>query len=139
MANGLYSYPIELLDEVFGWAAEIGPSVARIMEMMLIVHRDEAGEQELIVTGPVLAADRERGAEALAILETCPVIDRAKVAAPNVPATIDDLYAAVHMSYPDEHRYAVDNMWTHAPVEELLPGLRRIAATVPAAPRTCSG
>ena len=51
---------------------------------------------------------------------------------PYVPATLEDLYAGVHAAYPDEHRYAVDNMWTHAPVEELLPGLRRIAETLPA-------
>jgi len=53
---------------------------------------------------------------------------------PNVEVGISDLYAAVHQSYPDDHRYAVDNMWTHAPVEALLPGLRRIAETLPAAP-----
>ena len=41
--------------------------------------------------------------------------------------------------YPDEHRYAVDNMWTSAPIEELLPGLERIAETLPRRPRTCSG
>jgi hypothetical protein len=45
-----------------------------------------------------------------------------------------DLYAGVHAAYPDEHRYAADNLWTHAPVEELLPGLRRIADTMPPAP-----
>jgi FAD/FMN-containing dehydrogenase len=45
-----------------------------------------------------------------------------------------DLYAAAHASYPDDHRYAVDNMWTRAPVADLLPGLRRIGEAVPAAP-----
>ena len=36
--------------------------------------------------------------------------------------------------YPDGHRWVADNMWTHAPIEELLPGLRRIADTLPTAP-----
>jgi hypothetical protein len=40
----------------------------------------------------------------------------------------------VHASYPDEHRYAVDNMWTSASAAELGPGLERIAATLPPAP-----
>jgi FAD/FMN-containing dehydrogenase len=134
IANAVYTYPLELIDEVFTWAAEIGPRVARITELMLILHRDLEGEVEIAVTGPTLAAGEDEAAEALALLGTCPVADRAKLAVPNAPARIDELYAAVHASYPDEHRYAVDNMWTHAPATELLPGLRRIAETMPPAP-----
>ncbi len=62
------------------------------------------------------------------------MLDRAKLAVPYVPGELEDLYAGAHAAYPDGHRYSADNMWTHAPVEELLPGLRRIAETMPAAP-----
>ncbi len=134
VANGVFLYPIDVLEEVFRWAQEIGPRVPRTMELMVIVHRDFEGELEIAVTAPVLAESHEEAAEALALLETCPVRERAKGAAPNVGVRLADLYAAVHESYPDAHRYAVDNMWTHAPVEELLPGLRRIAETMPEAP-----
>lgn len=134
IANGVYLYPAEALEEVFSWAQEIGPRLAREMEMMVFIHRDAAGEPEIAVTGPVLAPSAERAAEALALLETCPARSRAKAAAPNVPVGMADLYAAAHASYPDGSRYAVDNMWTHAPVEELLPGLRRIVETIPEAP-----
>jgi FAD/FMN-containing dehydrogenase len=123
-----------VLDDVFRWAHEIGPRVPRTMELMIVIHRDMAGELEIAVTGPVLVDSEEEAAEALALLETCPVLDRAKIAAPNVPARLSDLYAGVHAAYPDEHRYATDNMWTHAPVEDLLPGLNEIAATLPEAP-----
>ncbi len=51
-------------------------------------------------------------------------LDRAKLAVPYVPGTLADLYAGAHAAYPDDHRYSADNMWTHAPVEDLLPGLR---------------
>jgi FAD/FMN-containing dehydrogenase len=134
IANGVHLYPIELLDEVFAWAHEVGPSVAREVELMLVVHRDLAGEPEVAVTAPALVDSAEQAAAALAFLEGCPVRERAKLVVPNVEVTLPDLYSAVHQSYPDEHRYAVDNMWTHAPVEELAPGLRRIAATLPGAP-----
>lgn len=134
VANGVYLYPIDTLEEVFAWAREIGPRVAREMELMVFLHRDAEGEPEVAVTGPVLAQSAEQAAEALALLETCPVRERAKAAAPNVEVRLADLYAAAHESYPDGHRYAVDNMWTHAPVGELLPGLRRIAGTLPEAP-----
>ena len=134
IANGVYLYPIECLEEVFTWLGEIGPRVARTMELMAVVHHDLEGELEIAVTGPVLAGDAEEAAEALALLEACPARERAKLAVPNAPVELADLYAAVHGSYPDGHRYAVDNMWTHAPAEELLPGLRRIAETMPGAP-----
>lgn len=134
IANGAYLYPLDALEEVFSWAGEIGPRVAREMEMMVFIHRDAAGEPEVAVTGPVLAQGPEQAAEVLALLETCPVRERAKLAVPDVPVGMADLYAAAHASYPDGARYAVDNMWTHAPASELLPGLRRIAETIPEAP-----
>jgi FAD/FMN-containing dehydrogenase len=134
VANGVFLYPIECLEEVFRWVHEIGPRVAREMELMVIVHRDAEGELEIAVTGPVLADSAEQAAEALTLLETCPVREKAKLAFPNAPVQMADLYAAVHESYPDGHRYAVDNLWTHAPIDDLLPGLRRIAETMPAAP-----
>lgn len=134
VANGVFLYPIDVLDEVFGWLTEIGPRIPREMELMAVVHHDLEGELEIAVTGPVLAESATAAGEALALLETCPVRERAKAAAPNVEVAMDDLYAAVHGSYPDDHRYAVDNIWTHAPVEDLLPGLRRIAETMPAPP-----
>jgi FAD/FMN-containing dehydrogenase len=134
VANGVFLYPLDALEEVFRWAHEIGPRVPRTVELMVIVHRDLEGELEIAVTAPALVDSAEEAAEALALLETCPARERAKLAVPNVEVGIPDLYAAVHESYPDEHRYSADNMWTHAPVEELLPGLRRIAETLPQAP-----
>jgi FAD/FMN-containing dehydrogenase len=134
VANGIVLYPIDALEQVFRWAQEIAPRVPRNMELMLIVHRTEDGELEIAVTGPVLGDDERQAREALALLQTCPAIDRAKVAEHYIPVTLDDLYAGVRAAYPDGHRYAVDNMWTHAPVDKLLPGLRRIAETMPLAP-----
>ena len=133
-ANSVYLYPLDVLEEVFTWAHEIGPRVSPNMELMVVIHRDEQGEPEIAVTGPVLVDSDEEADAALAILETCPVLDRAKAAMPGLRVTLADLYAGVHAAYPDEHRYAVDNMWTHAPVADLLPGIRRIAETMPPAP-----
>ena len=79
----------------------------------------------------MLADSEEEAREILALLGTCPVVDRAKAALPYARGTMDDLYAGVHAQYPDDHRYAVDNMWTHAPADDLLPGIRRIAETLP--------
>ncbi len=132
VANGVLLYPLEALEEVFRWAHEVGLRVPREVELMVVVHRDFEGEPEVAVTAPALVDSAEEAAAALAFLGSAPA--GAKLAVPNVEVALPDLYAAVHQSYPDEHRYAVDNMWTHASVEELLPGLRRVAETLPGAP-----
>jgi FAD/FMN-containing dehydrogenase len=133
-ANGIHLYPVELLDEVFAWAHEVGPNVPRTMELMLVIHRDMAGDLEIVVTGPTLVDTEDEARDVLAVLESCPVLDRAKASAPYARVELADLYAGVHSSYPDAHRYSADNMWTHAPASDLLPGLHRIAETMPPAP-----
>jgi len=134
VANGVQLYPVDALEQVYRWAQEVGPRVPRTVELMVILHRDLEGEPEIAVTAPALVDSAAEAGEALALLESCPARERAKLAVPNVEVGIPDLYAAVHESYPDDHRYAVDNMWTRAPIEELLPGLRRIAETLPPSP-----
>jgi FAD/FMN-containing dehydrogenase len=132
--NSIYVYPFELAGEIFSWAQEIGPSVARSVEMMLFLQRPGGDEKLIGVTGPVLAGSEEEAREALGILETCPVRDRATVATPFMPAQLSDLVAMSRVLFPDGNRFAVDNMWTSAPAAELLPGLRKIAETLPPEP-----
>ncbi len=134
IANGVHVLGVEMLDEVFSWAHRIGPSVPPAMELMVFLHRGEHGVVQVVVTGPVLMDSEQEAREALALLETCPGLDRASISVPFVSATLADLYAGVASTYPDGRRYAVDNMWTHAPAEQLLPGLHRIAETLPEAP-----
>ncbi len=133
VANALHTFPIEVLEDLFRWVGEIGPRVPRSIELMLLVHRDEAGEAEIAMTAPVLAADEEQARADLSVLEECPLLGEAKLSVPYVPVSFDDLFAGSAAIYPDA-RWAVDNMWTHAPAEELLPGLRRIADTLPHGP-----
>jgi len=135
--NSVYLYPFELLDEIFGWAREIGPQVDRSIEMMLFLQRPGGDERLIGVTGPVLADSEDEARAALAILDTCPVLDRAIAASPCMPADVADMLAASGMLFPTGNRFAVDNMWTRAPAEQLLPGLRRIADTLPPEPSHC--
>jgi FAD/FMN-containing dehydrogenase len=132
--NSVYLYPVGLLEDIFGWAREIGPAVARSVEMMLFLQRPQADQRVIGVTGPVLADTEEEARDALAILDTCPVLDRAAAASPCMAADLADLVATSRMLFPDGNRFAVDNMWTSAPVEDLLPGLRAIADTLPPEP-----
>jgi FAD/FMN-containing dehydrogenase len=132
--NSVYVYPVELLDEIFGWAREVGPSVARSLEMMLFLQRPQPDQRVIGVTGPVLADSEDEAREALAILDTCPVRDRATATSTCMPVDFADLVAASRVLFPDGNRFAADNMWTGAPAGDLLPGLHRIADTLPPEP-----
>ena len=83
---------------------------------------------------PTGIAHTYMAADALKLLGTCPVREKALVAVPFAPLDLAGWYDAVMTNYPSAHRYATDNMWTSAPAEDLLPGIHRIAETLPPAP-----
>jgi FAD/FMN-containing dehydrogenase len=137
MMRSDYLYPIDVLDDVLRWVRSIQPSLPRTMECMVFVRRDFFGQQGpgVLVTAPVLADSRQEALAALAMLETCPVMQKALVREVNIVTELDDLLqGAEDLLYPHGRRWAVDNMWTSAPVDDLLPGMRKIAATLPRAP-----
>lgn len=134
----LYMYPIEVADEVFSWGRTIAPEIDDRVELQILTSRNspEAGPDVPVITiaSPVFADSEEQAMKALAVLGTCPALDRATAALPYLPATLANWYAAVMTKYPQGHRYVVDNMFTSASAEELLPGIRKIIETMPPHP-----
>ena len=134
----LYAYPIDLLDEVYTWAHEIGPDVDRRVEMQLLMATEFTplgiAEPAILVASPVFADSDQEAQHALALLDRCPARARAVLAVPYAPAELSVWYDAVMEAYPDGHRYAADNMWTSAPVADLLGGLHAIAESLPPSP-----
>ena len=137
MMRSDYLYPIEALDDVLRWVRSIQPSLSRAMECSVFVRRDMFGHPgpSALVTGPVLAGSRDEAIAALAQLETCPVLSKARLRAVNILTEFDELLqGGEELLYPRQRRYAADNMWTSASADELLPGMRKIATTLPRAP-----
>jgi hypothetical protein len=135
--NSAYLYPIDVLDDVLCWARAVQPSLARVMEGLIFVRRDIFGHPGpgALVMGPVLADGKDEAIEALKALETCPVVGKALIRDVNVVTEYDDLLTkGEEVLYPRGRRYAADNMWTNASGKDLLPGMRKIAATLPNAP-----
>jgi FAD/FMN-containing dehydrogenase len=134
----LYIYPVDLADDVFGWGRSISADIDDRVELQILTSRNapEAGPDQATITvaSPVFADSQDEAAQALAILGSCPVIDRATVSLPYLPTTLANWYAAVMMKYPAGHRYSVDNMFTSASADELLPGIRTIIETLPPHP-----
>jgi FAD/FMN-containing dehydrogenase len=134
----LYMYPVDVADEVFTWGRAISPEVDDRVELQILTSRNAAGvgpdQPTITVASPVFADSEEEAAKALAILDTCPVVDKASVSLPYAPTTLANWYAAVMTKYPQGHRYIVDNMFTSASADELLPGIRTIIETMPPHP-----
>jgi len=132
-----YVYPIEVYDEVLRFVRAIQPQLSRTMECMVFTRRDIFGHlgPAALLTAPVLAGSQDEAVEALSILETCPVLSKAVHREINIVTELDELLrGSEDLLYPVGARYAADNMWTHASADQLLPGMRRIAATLPDAP-----
>ncbi len=134
----LYLLPMEVIDELYSWAREVCPEVDRRVEMQLLLGADfEAlGVQgtAIALTSSVFAESEAEGRAAAAIEATCPVLDRATVTLGYNSMALADAYDVVMLAYPDGGRRCVDNLWTSASAAELLPGLRKVADTMPPAP-----
>lgn len=136
MMNSTYLYPLALLDDVVRWAAEIQPKLSRRTEAMIFLRRGLFGHAPagVMVGGPTLAETPEEARAALDLLETCPVRSRALFADTYEQTDFMKLMqGGEDLFYPPEARYSADNIWSDAPVEDLLPGVRAIAETLPPA------
>ncbi|MGZ8801580.1 MAG: FAD-binding oxidoreductase [Mycobacterium sp.] len=136
--SSVYVYPMEAAEEIYPWARSISAEVDRRVEFQMVASRavpaaglDTPG---IVMASPVFADTEQDAVQALALLETCPVRDRAIVAVPYAPTDLETWYAGVMSNYPAGYRYATDNMWTSAPADELMPGIRRILETMPPHP-----
>lgn len=136
--SSYYIYPPKVWEEYLRWSHAIGPSLPAEVELWNLMYRDNT----LATDGPVISAsvtaftdNEDQAKNALAIFETCPVRDHAIEARLNFPTTTGELTRVnMQLHYPATRRFIADNMWTHASFDELLPELKKIHATFPAAP-----
>jgi len=127
-------YRGEHFEELVQWVQRVGPEVPQSIELMLIFSRnipfiDGPG---VMLIAPVFADSLRTAWRDLSLLKSRP--RGARRVTPFIPMRLSEMTARVMHHYPDEHNYAVDNMWTAATYEALLPGIRRIAATLPPSP-----
>lgn len=127
-------YPASRLEEVIRWAHGVGPAVPTSIELMLILSRHIPAVKGpgILVFAPVFADGYRAAREAVAVLKGRP--RGARLHVPFIPFRQAWMYEMVMNHYPVDHCYAVDNMWTRAGADALLPGIARIVETLPSAP-----
>jgi FAD/FMN-containing dehydrogenase len=130
------TFPIAMLEEVFRWAHDVRHAVPDSVELQLIVTHEARGVRGkgIVVVAPVIAEGWRQALRDVAFMNGSRIRAKAASSVSFAPTGLRLLYRGVMTHYPSQHRYAVDNMWTGAPFDELLPGLERIADTLPPAP-----
>ncbi len=136
--SSLYVYPLDYADEIFTWARAISGEVDRRVELQIVTSQSIPGAgldtPGIVFASPVFADTEAEAQQALALLDTCPVREKAILAMPYTQADLPTWYQAIMSNYPDGYRYAADNMWTSASAQDLMPGIHRILETMPPHP-----
>lgn len=130
-------FAMQHLEEVFGWADEVGPEVGRSVEFQLLLTPKAMGifKPGIEVLAPVLADSWGKARAAVAFVKHSRLRRTASFTTPLIPASTALLsWAASFTHFPARMRWCADNIWTNAPIERLLPGIRHVADTLPPAP-----
>lgn len=127
----------EHLDDVFRWADDVGADVARSVEFQMLMTPKAMGifKPGIEVFAPVLANSWKEAREAVRFINDSPIRKLASFTTPLIPSSTSILSQTANIThFPPNVRWCADNIWTDAPMDELLPGLNAIADTMPPAP-----
>jgi FAD/FMN-containing dehydrogenase len=132
-----YVYPLEVIDELLEWALQIGREVPPQLEFVILGTTPRIdnvvveGPPALVINAIAMFDEAREGERALALLESCPVLEHASLRVTAAPMTLNELYAIGESTEAPGFRWAVDNMWTDAGAAELVPAVREIFEGVP--------
>lgn len=131
-----HDFGIKYLEDVYRWAYEVGPDVPKAVEFQMMMSRNMMNFMGpgIEAFAPIFADTRDEFEEAKKFMDQSPIRHKATIRTPAINPGIDFLYKATMSHYPANYNYGVDNMWTHAHIDDLLPYIKEIAETIPPAP-----
>jgi FAD/FMN-containing dehydrogenase len=136
--GGMVTHVFDLkhLEHVFNWAYEVGPQILPAVEFQMLMSRTTLSfcGPGIEAIAPIFADDRDELEAAQQFMRNSPIKRKAFFRTPFVPFPMSWMYSFAMTHYPENHHWGVDNMWTHAPIQDLMPHLKNIAATLPPAP-----
>ena len=124
------------LEDVYRWAYEVGPTIPKSVEFQMLMSRKTlkyfaAGIEAV---APIFAKTKDELHEAMAFMKNSPITQKAYVRFPFMELNIKTMYKFAMTHYPSDYYWNVDNMWTNASIEDLMPYLKDISKTLPPAP-----
>lgn len=131
MKRSVYVYPADVVDELFVWLGSIQNVLPKYLEASVIAGKDESGRQVLQFSGAALAPSEADADSALALLDRCPVLDRAISKQLRIPTIFPADQVGPHETNPAGARYVIDGTWTSAPATEIIPAIRKFLINQP--------
>jgi len=131
-----HQFYMKHLEDVYSWAYEVGPSIPKAVEFQMIMSNKMSGlfGPGIEAAAPIFADTKDEFEEAIAFMKNSPIKRKALIAKSAFDPGINALYKSVMTHFPQNHHYGVDNMWTHSPLEDLMPFIKEIARTLPPPP-----
>ncbi|MFF3504649.1 FAD-binding oxidoreductase [Streptomyces sp. NPDC003247] len=126
-----YVFPYELRDEVLAWTYETVPALADSLELSAKVAFTPGVPRPTTMITAAAFCTPGHGPEMLEPLEKAPFLHHALRGTQRAPSTLDDLYALSDALTPRGRRYAVDGVWTGAPVDRVLDAGRDVLDSLP--------
>lgn len=125
------------LEEVLAWADQVGPDVSPSVEFQMVFNRRAAGifSHGIEVLAPVLAESWREARDAVAFIDKGPLRKKASFTLPLLPMSLNLMMQTGEKTlFLPNTRWTADSMWMNDPIAPLLPALRQIADSQPAAP-----
>ncbi|MFN8354271.1 MAG: FAD-dependent oxidoreductase [Spirosomataceae bacterium] len=132
----LHAFGMKYLEDVVHWAYEVGPSIPPAVEFQMLMSKRTLSyfKPGIEAAAPVFADTKEEFEQATEFMRKSPIKQKAYFRTPYFSTNMNLLYHFAMTHYPDNHCWGVDNMWTSASVEELIPFLKGITETLPPPP-----
>ena len=132
----VHSFNIKHLEHVYRWAHEVGPNIPKAVEFQMLMSKNMMNVlgPGIEAIAPIFADTKEEFEEAQNFMRNSPIKSKAIIKTPAINPGINALYKTCMSHYPEDYCWGVDNMWTHAPIDDLIPFIKEIAETLPPPP-----
>jgi FAD/FMN-containing dehydrogenase len=132
-----YSYDLADLETVLTWAMELTPRIPRNLEFIIASYgHDGTGKRatpRVVVNATAFTDTEPQAREMLALLDTCPCVERALKRRVVASVTMEERLEMTSRADPDGMRYAADNIYTDASAAQLVPYMRELFSGLPSA------
>ena len=132
----VHDFAIKHLEDVYQWAYNVGPEIPKIVEFQMLMSKNMLNllGPGVEAVAPIFADTKDEFEEAKMFMKNSPVAKKAIIRTPAINPGIDMLYKTAMSHYPEDYCWGVDNMWTHASIDDLLPFIKEIAENLPPPP-----
>ncbi len=132
----MHVFRMSHLEDVLYWAAEVGPSVPKSVEFQMIMSQRTVSlfGPGIEAFAPIFADSKDELHEAMTFMQQSPVKKKAFLRTPFIPCGMNLMYNFAMTHYPSNHCWGVDNMWTDAAIDDLVPYLKNMVKTLPPPP-----